>query len=81
MDVASALLVNTINLREFVHLFILSRIRYSKLISELQVNRSLVRRMSALNEKIDSRARGSGATPMKMSTYVMYGLGLAISYI
>jgi len=37
--------------------------------------------MSALNEKIDSRARGSGATPVKLTAYVIYGLGLAVLYI
>jgi len=37
--------------------------------------------MSALNEKIDNRPRGSGATPVKLTAYVMYGLGLAASYI
>jgi len=37
--------------------------------------------MSTLNVKIDNRARGSGATPVKLTAYVMYGLGLAPSYI
>jgi len=37
--------------------------------------------MSTLNVKIDNRARGSGATLPKLTAYVMYGLGLALSYI
>ena len=51
--------------------------------------------MSALNEKIDNRARGSGATHVKLTAYEIgvrlvgsemcirdrYGLGLAISDI
>jgi len=37
--------------------------------------------MSALNVTIDNRAGGSGATPPKLTAYVMYGLGLALSYI
>jgi len=37
--------------------------------------------MFALNEKIDNRARGSGATPVKLTAYVIYGLGLAPSCI
>jgi len=37
--------------------------------------------MSALNEKIDNLARGSGATRPKLTVYVMYGFGLALSYI
>ena len=37
--------------------------------------------MSALNEKIDNRARGSGVTPVKLTAHVMYGLGLAVFYI
>jgi len=37
--------------------------------------------MSALNVKIDNRARGSGATRPKLTAYKMYGLGLALSYI
>jgi len=37
--------------------------------------------MSALNVKIDNRARGSGATAPKLTVHVMYGLVLALSYI
>jgi len=37
--------------------------------------------MSALNEKTDNRARGSGATPVKLTACVMYMLGLALFYI
>jgi len=37
--------------------------------------------MSALNEKIGNLAGVSGATPPKLTAYVMYGLGLALSYI
>jgi len=37
--------------------------------------------MSALNVKIGHLAGGSGATPPKLTTYVMYELGLALSYI
>jgi len=37
--------------------------------------------MSALNVKIDNPARGSGATAPKLTAYVMYELGLALSYI
>ena len=62
-------------------LFILSRIRYDKLVSELSGFRILVRKMSALNVKIDNRARGSAATAPKLAVYMMYGFGLALSYI
>jgi len=37
--------------------------------------------MSALNLKIDNRARGSGAMPSKLTAYVMYALWFALSYI
>jgi len=37
--------------------------------------------MSALNEKVDNYARGSVATPAKLTAYMMYGLGLALFYI
>ena len=37
--------------------------------------------MSALNLKIGNRARGSGATPLKLTAYVMYGLGFPLSYM
>jgi len=37
--------------------------------------------MSTLNVKIDNCAGVSGATPSKQTAYVMYGLGLALSYI
>jgi len=37
--------------------------------------------MSALNEKIDNLVRGSVATPVKLTTYVMYGLGSALFHI
>jgi len=37
--------------------------------------------MSALNVKIDNYAGGSGATSSKLTPYVTYGLGLALSYI
>jgi len=37
--------------------------------------------MDALNVKIDNRAGGSAATPSKLTAYVMYELGLALSYI
>jgi len=37
--------------------------------------------MSALNVEIDNRAEGSGGTLPKLTAYVMYGLGLALSYI
>ena len=37
--------------------------------------------MSALNVKIDNRAGGSGTTLPKLTAYVMYGLGLALSNI
>jgi len=37
--------------------------------------------MSALNVKIDNLAGGSGTTLSKLTAYVMYGLGLALSYI
>ena len=37
--------------------------------------------MSALNLKVDNRAEGSGATAPKLAAYMMYGLGLALSYI
>jgi len=33
------------------------------------------------DHKIDNSARGSGATLQKLTAYVMYGLGLALSYI
>jgi len=36
--------------------------------------------MSALNVAIDNRTGGSGATLLKLAAYMMYGLGLAISY-
>ena len=65
----------------FVNLFILSRIRYNKLVSELLGFRILVRKMSALNIKIDNRAGGSGATAPTLTAYMMYRLGLALSYI
>ena len=65
----------------FVNFFVLSHISYNKLVSELSGFRILVRQMSALNVKIDSRAGGSGATTPKLTAYVMYGLGLALSYI
>jgi len=37
--------------------------------------------MSGLTIKIDNRAGGSGATLQKLTAYMMYGLGLALSYI
>jgi len=37
--------------------------------------------MSALNVKIDNHAGGLGATPLKLTAYMMYGIGLAISFI
>jgi len=37
--------------------------------------------MSALNIKIGNPAGGSEATAPKLTAYVMYGLGLALSYI
>jgi len=37
--------------------------------------------MSALNVKIENSAGGSGTTLTKLTAYVMYGLGLALSYI
>jgi len=37
--------------------------------------------MSALNVKTDNRAGGLGVTRMKLTAYVMYGVGLALSYI
>jgi len=37
--------------------------------------------MSALNVKIGNLAGGSGATPPKLTAYLMYGLGLALSYV
>jgi len=37
--------------------------------------------MSALNVAIDNRTGGSGVTLPKLAAYMMYGLGLAISYI
>ena len=64
----------------FVNLFIRPRIRYNKLASELLGFRILVRKKSALNVKIDNRAGVSGATLPKLTAYVMYGLGLALSY-
>ena len=70
-----------LNLWVFVYLFLLSRIRYNKLASELLDFRILLRKMSALNVKIDNRAGGSGATAPKLVAYMMYGLGLALSHI
>jgi len=70
-----------LNLCVFVNLIILSRIRYNKLVSELSGFRILVRKMSALNVKIDNRAEGSGVTAPKLAAYMMYALGLAHSYI
>jgi len=40
-----------------------------------------VRKMSALNVEIDNRVEGSGATLQKLRAYVIYGFGLALSYI
>jgi len=37
--------------------------------------------MYVLNVKIGNLAGGSGATSPKLTAYVMYGLGLALSYI
>jgi len=37
--------------------------------------------MSALNVNIDNCVVGSGGTPLKLTAYVMYGFGLALSYI
>jgi len=37
--------------------------------------------MSALHVKIDNRTWGSGATPPKLTAYMMYGLGLDLSHI
>jgi len=37
--------------------------------------------MSALNVEIGNLAGGFGATHPKLTAYVMYGLGLALSYI
>jgi len=37
--------------------------------------------MFALHVKIDNRTWGSGATPLKLTAYMMYGLGLDHSYI
>jgi len=37
--------------------------------------------MSALNVKIDNRSGGSGATAPTLTVHVMYGLGLALSYM
>jgi len=37
--------------------------------------------MSTLNVKIDNGGGVSGATPSKQTAYVMYRLGLALSYI
>ena len=65
----------------FVNSFILSRIRYYTLVSELWGFQILAGKMSALHVKIDNRTRGSGATPLKLTAYMMYGLGLDISYI
>ena len=65
----------------FVNLFILSRNRYDKLVSELPGFRILWEKMSALNVKIDNRAGITGATALKLTVYVMYGLGLALSHI
>ena len=65
----------------FVNLFIHSRNRYDKLVSELSVFRILVRNMSTVNVKIDNRARGSGVAATKLTAYAMYGIGLALSYI
>jgi len=65
----------------FVNLFVLSHIRHNKLVSELSGFRILLRKMSALNVKIYNRAGGSGATLPELTAYVMYGLGLALSYI
>jgi len=65
----------------FVNLFIHSHIRYDKLVSELSVIRILVRNMSTVNVNIDNRARGSGVAAPKLMANVMYGIGLALSYI
>ena len=65
----------------FVNLLIPSRIRYNKSVSELWGFQILVRKMSALNVKIDNRAGGLGVTLQKLTAYVMYGLKLALSYI
>jgi len=65
----------------FVNLFILSRIRYNKLVSELLGFRVLVTKVAALNLKIDNRAGGSWTTLPKLTVYVMYGLGFALSHI
>jgi len=37
--------------------------------------------MSALHVKIGDRTRCSGATPLKLTAYMMYGLRLDLSYI
>jgi len=37
--------------------------------------------MSALNVGIGNRAGASGATPPKLTAYVMYGLGLPLFYV
>jgi len=37
--------------------------------------------MSDLNEKINNRARGSGAMPVKLTACVMYGLRWALFFI
>jgi len=37
--------------------------------------------MTAFNVKIGTLAGGLAATPLKLTAYVMYGLGLALSHI
>jgi len=37
--------------------------------------------MSTLHVKVDNRTWSSGATPLKLTAYMMYGLGLDLSYI
>jgi len=37
--------------------------------------------MSSWDVKIDNRTGGSGAAPLKLTAYMMYGLGLALCYI
>jgi len=70
-----------LNLCVFVNFFVLSHIRNKKLVSELLGFRILVRKLSALNVKIYNRTRGSGVTLPKLTAHLMYGLGLALSYL
>ena len=65
----------------FLNLLILSGIRYNKLVSKRLGFRVLVRKISALNLKIDICAGVSGAAALKLTAYMMYELGLALSYI